>query len=104
MATVIERSAGHYEVQEVPFGRSYAWCPDCVVVECDCGERLVLSAEDATCTCGADHAALVHGDPESRTGVGEDPQLKVEHDRWRENQDDYLRSEANYWQEMEALD
>ncbi len=56
---VIERIEEHYEVQEVPFGRSYKWCPECVTVECDCGERpsfkmSVLTDSAAVCECGTD--------------------------------------------------
>lgn len=104
MATVISQAQGHYEVEEVPYGKDFRWCPDCVVVECDCGEVLELTASKTTCGCGEDHAPLVREKLESRKRSGEDPILKEEHDRWRENQDEYLRSEDNYWQEMEALE
>ena len=57
---VIERTEGHYDVEEVEFGRLYRWCPQCVVVECDCGERLTLTRSETTCErCGADHATSV---------------------------------------------
>ncbi|MDX6381733.1 MAG: hypothetical protein QOI57_2757 [Rubrobacteraceae bacterium] len=59
MVTVIERTEGRYEVQHVEFGSVYRWCPECVIVECDCGERLTLTSSIATCRCGADHTALV---------------------------------------------
>ncbi|CAN5652351.1 hypothetical protein BH24ACT21_BH24ACT21_13130 [soil metagenome] len=104
MATVIGQTGGHYEVEKVPYGKSYAWCPDCVVVQCDCGERLELTALETTCGCGADHAVLVQGELESRVGSEEDPRLKEEHDRWREKQDEYLRSEKDYRREFEALE
>jgi hypothetical protein len=39
----IECTRGHYEVQEVDFGTVYRWCPECVVVECDCGQRTTLT-------------------------------------------------------------
>lgn len=58
---VIERVVGHYDVREVEFGRIYRWCPECVVVECDCGERLTLTDSTTICECGADHAAVVCG-------------------------------------------
>ena len=56
---VIEVLEEHYELQEVPFGRSYTWCPECIVVECDCGERLTFELSAiiglfAVCECGAD--------------------------------------------------
>src|SRR5215204_6372655 len=45
---VIERVAEHYDVQEMEFGRSYRWCPEGIVVECDCGERKTLKRLDIT--------------------------------------------------------
>ncbi len=60
MTTVERTEEGRYEVQEVQFGRVYRWCPECVVIECDCAERLSLTSSMTTCRwCGADHAALV---------------------------------------------
>ena len=57
---MVERTEGRYEVQEVQFGRVYRWCPECIVIECDCGERLTLTSSMTTChRCGADRAALV---------------------------------------------
>lgn len=57
---VIERTEGHYDVEEVEFGTLYRWCPQCVVVECDCGERLTLTRSETTCErCGVDHAPIV---------------------------------------------
>ena len=56
---VIERTEGHYDVQEVEFGTVYRWCPECVVVECYCGERQTPTHSQSTCpACGADHAAI----------------------------------------------
>jgi hypothetical protein len=66
MTTVIERHEGHYKVHKLPYGIDYVWCPRCVFVECDCGERLMLSASLTTCGCGADHAALVREELASR--------------------------------------
>ena len=39
---VIEHIQGHYDVEDVEFGRVYKWHPGSVVVECVCGERLIL--------------------------------------------------------------
>jgi hypothetical protein len=57
---IIERVAEHYDVQEVAFGRSYLWCPECFVIECDCAKRVTLQRSDIiigagfTCEeCGA---------------------------------------------------
>ncbi len=41
---------GRYETQDVEFSRVYRWwCPECVVVECDCGGRSILTASVTTC-------------------------------------------------------
>jgi hypothetical protein len=58
--TVIERTEGCYQVQEVEFGKVYRWEPGNVVVECDCGERLTLTRSESNCEeCGTDHADAV---------------------------------------------
>lgn len=59
MVRVAERLEGRYEVQGVPFGKVYAWRPGCIILECDCGERLTLTSSAAICVCGADHALTV---------------------------------------------
>ena len=54
---MIECTEGHYEVQKVSYGEAYVWCPEHVLVECDCGERLILTAASTVTTCrrcGAD--------------------------------------------------
>jgi len=70
---IIERIEEHYEAQEVPFGRSYTWCPECVTVVCDCGEQLtfkmsVLTDSAAVCECGTDLTTNIqvklHGHPQ----------------------------------------
>ena len=42
MTTVIEHIEGHYETQSMSYGQAYVWYPECVVVECDCGETQIL--------------------------------------------------------------
>jgi hypothetical protein len=56
---LIERTEGHYDVREVEFGTVYRWCPECVVIECDCGERAALTGSDTVCECGAEHAGVL---------------------------------------------
>lgn len=59
-AHVIARFEAHYEAQEVPFGVVYRWCPECLLIECGCGESLTLTCSMTTCSeCGADHTAIV---------------------------------------------
>ncbi len=62
---IIERVGEHYEVEEVEggLGKSYKWCPECVVLQCDCGKRAVHRRSSllgigektsTTCECGED--------------------------------------------------
>ena len=65
MAIILERTEGHYDVQEVEFGMVYRWCPESVVVECDCGERLTLTGSVTICRCcGVDHADMLREEGE----------------------------------------
>lgn len=60
VAKVIECAQAHYEVQDVEFGKVYKWRSERVVVECQCGQRLSLSASTTSCLeCGRDHALAV---------------------------------------------
>jgi hypothetical protein len=57
---VIERVQAHYEVQDVEMGKVYRWCPESVVVECECGKKQTLTASKNACgECGADHRVIV---------------------------------------------
>jgi uncharacterized low-complexity protein len=57
--TMIEHTEARYDVQEVEMGKVYRWCPEGVVVECDCGEKASLTTTSKTTCgrCGADHEA-----------------------------------------------
>jgi hypothetical protein len=63
---IIEHLEEHYEVQEVPFARTYKWCPECVVVECECGARSILSSSMTICSeCEADHTVGIQQELQS---------------------------------------
>ena len=63
MAKVTGRDYAHYEVQEVEFGYVYKWCPESILVKCECGEMTSLTASITTCEeCGAEHTCLVRED------------------------------------------
>jgi hypothetical protein len=36
LAKVIEQVEACYEVEEMEFGTLYKWCPESLVIECDC--------------------------------------------------------------------
>jgi len=101
MAAVIECIDGHYEVHKTSYGEEYVWCHGCAVVECDCGDRRVMSASETVCGCGTDHAALVN---EVLSSQREPHPCDDEYHEWRRKQDEYLLSEETYWLELSRLD
>ena len=104
MATVIDYIEGHYEVEETSYGQAYAWRPEHVVVECECGERLVMRASETLCSCGADHVALVREELASRkVSDGAPHPWEAEYQEWR-RKNAYLLSEETYQLELNAVD
>lgn len=85
MATAVERIKGHYDVQEVEFGRVYRWCPERVVAECGCGAKTILTiltAYSATCRrCGTDLDSTIPEEP-----AAEQPDAETLHP-WRYEED-----------------
>jgi hypothetical protein len=103
MAKVIERIRGSYEAHETPYAKGYAWRPDRVVVECECGEVLALTALGTVCSCGADHAASVEEGRVLRDSA--DITLRPwreEHREWFEG-NGRRRSEHQHWLEWSGL-
>src|SRR5215212_9622382 len=63
MVQILERVQAHYENREVPFGKVYEWHPAAVELECDCGEKVTLTAISTTTACGrcgAERGTFVH--------------------------------------------
>ena len=68
LAKVIERVQARYEIQEVEMGKVYMWHPAHIVLECQCGERLALSASTTSCVqCASDHVLAVKALKEAST-------------------------------------
>ena len=64
---IIERLEGHYEAQDVEFGRVYGWCPESVLIECACGRRSTYKREALivsviTCECRRDNTADIRAE------------------------------------------
>jgi hypothetical protein len=56
---IIDCVEGHYEIQEVPFGKVYAWRSGWLVIECEyCGEVATLTENSTTCECGVEHVGV----------------------------------------------
>jgi hypothetical protein len=105
MARVLERTEGHYEVQKTSYGEAYVWCPTCVVVECECGERLALTASETVCWCGADHAILVREELVTRPPAdGTSHPWDAEYLEWRKEQDERLPAEHHDWMEWRIIE
>ena len=63
MPKVIERHRARYDAEEVAFGTVYKWQPESVLIECECGETVALTASEAACEeCGAEHSGLLRHD------------------------------------------
>jgi hypothetical protein len=63
MVQILERVEAHYESREMPFGKVYVWHSAYVALECDCGEKVTLTATStiSTCSrCGADLGTFVN--------------------------------------------
>jgi hypothetical protein len=56
----VECAEGRYETHNGEFGKSYRWCPECLLVKCDCGETTTLDHSDTTCVWyGTDHTSII---------------------------------------------
>lgn len=60
MPVAVRRIEGHYEMQEVPFGKVYRWCPEHAAAEYD--ERANPTASSTHRRCNVDR--------ETETGTG----------------------------------
>lgn len=93
MARVIERLEAHYEVLDAELGKVYRWCPESVVVECECGMTPSLTASKSTCDeCGADHRVIVQEVLEARP---EDEEEEVDYHPWRSLRPYYAPTRGN---------
>jgi hypothetical protein len=100
MIKLIERVAEHYDVQEMEFGRSYRWCPECAVVECDCGQRMTLKmleiiGSGVICECGAELSASIREEVVIDL-LDEDTAIHPWHYDTQAQADQHLRDEAAY--------
>jgi hypothetical protein len=63
MVQILESLQAHYESREMPFGKVYEWHPASVALECECGEKVTLSATTTItiCSgCGAELGSFAH--------------------------------------------
>jgi hypothetical protein len=97
---IIERVEAHYEVQEVAMGTVYRWCPESVVIECDCEQTFTTEvAVVASCPrCGAEHAGVPHRE------LGGKPLAEEEaHRPVRREYEAWMKDEGNHRRHSEGL-
>src|SRR5215210_4431261 len=89
MVQILERLQAHYESREMPFGKVYEWHPASVDLECDCGEKVTLSATSSTtttcCGCGADLGPWFYEARERAQQHKRDEAAYLEGSPWRYN-------------------
>ena len=97
MARIIKDKKAHFETHEFPFGRIYEWHPKQTIVECDCGERLTLSATSTTtvCRCGTDHEATIRETQKRERQSPDEITHPWRHDL-QEQKEQHQRDEAAY--------
>jgi hypothetical protein len=99
---IIERVEAHYEVQAVEMGTLYRWCPESVVIECDCEQTFTTEgAEVASCPrCGAEHTAGVARELGGKKPLAEEEAyrpVRREYEAWMKDEGSHRRhSEGLY--------
>ena len=97
---VIERVEAHYEVEKVEMGTVYRWCPESVVIECDCGHSFTAEgARAASCPrCGAEHTGS------ASSGLGSKPLTEEEAYRpTRREYEAWMKDEGSHRRHPERL-
>jgi hypothetical protein len=98
---VIERLEAHYEVRDVEMGTVYRWCPESVVIECDCSQTLTTEvAMVASCPrCGAEHTGVARELGEKTLAEEEEAYHPVrrEYEAW------IMKDEGNHRRHSEGL-
>ena len=87
---VIERVDPRYNIQELPLGKVYKWRPESLLIECECGQRTILTISDTTCEeCAKEHMDLLGEaltDQRKRRRLGE---VDLHPRRYAENTEDH---------------
>jgi hypothetical protein len=102
VSQIIERVEAHYEVQEVEMGTVYTWCPESVVIECDCEQTFTTEgATVASCPrCGADHTGVPHRELGGKKPLTEEEAyrpVRREYEAWMKDEGSHRRySEGLY--------
>jgi hypothetical protein len=104
---VVERVEPRYEVEEVPYGKVYRWFPGRLVIECGCGEELILPGSKWCSGCGDDYAdipwELMVEEPKSRGEPKRYAPWLAEYREWLRETAGLARGEYHYWAELREI-
>jgi hypothetical protein len=106
MTQIRERIEGHYEVEEVPYGRVYKWTVGHALVECEnCGQLMIVDPAATACPdCGTDYAEVTRGLEGKPLGKDETyyPERKA-YEEWLREEETHPHLKHYEWLELEAL-
>jgi hypothetical protein len=96
---IIERVEAHYEVQEVEMGTVYRWCPESVVIECDCEQTFTTEGDMVTSCprCDAEHIGVA-SEQEGKPLTEEEAYRPV-----RREYEAWMKDEGNHRRHSEGL-
>ncbi len=103
MARILERVGAHYEIQELSGGKVYRSCPECVLVECGCGEKVSVTPSMEPCSCGEDYNEAKR-ELASRGPQAPEPRLTLLEDYYEWKGSHTASYDNTYELELAALD
>jgi hypothetical protein len=94
---------GHYEAQEVAYGKDYRWVPAHALVECDCGQVMDVDVNHTVCpNCGADHSAVIREVAGRHLSDDVLHPWHPEYEAWQRSRESH--TERQEWLEHRSLD
>ena len=103
MSKVKVRVEGHYEVEDLPYGKDYVWVPAHALIECDCGQVMDADAHHTVCPgCGTDHTGVLREVAGRHLGEEVLHPWHSDYEAWRAFKED--RTEMQEWLELRSLD
>jgi hypothetical protein len=94
---------GHYEVEDLPYGKDYVWFPAHALIECDCGQVMDADEHHTTCPkCGADRENVLREVAGRHLGEEDLHPWHPDYELWRTFKEN--RTEYQEWLELRSLD
>ncbi|HEX5974480.1 MAG TPA: hypothetical protein VFY57_04890 [Rubrobacteraceae bacterium] len=103
LSKVKVRIEGHYEVEDLPYGKDYVWVPAHALIECDCGQVMDADEHHTTCpNCGADRADVLREVAGRHLGEEDLHPWHPDYELWSTFKEN--RTEYQEWLELRSLD